>query len=77
MEFFIISYVKKISQRKERAFMLMLIGMLSVLWRFWWTSIKTHREYNNFKDRENRTRASSYKLKRIRSERGLPCKADR
>ena len=46
---------KKFPQRNERAFMLMLIGMLSVLVAFFGGLVlKTHREYNNFKDRENR-----------------------
>ena len=42
-------------QRKERAFILMLMAMLSVLVVFFGGLVlKTHREYNNFKDRENR-----------------------
>ena len=57
---------KKSSQRKERAFMLMLVGMLSVLVMFFGgLVIISHREYNNFKDRENRVET---KLTQARKE---------
>lgn len=42
-------------QRKERVIMLMLLGMLVVLIIFFTSLIlQTHREYSNFKARENR-----------------------
>ena len=51
--------MSKISaQRKERAFVLMLMGMLCVLIVFFGSLVlKTHREYQNFKERENRIEA--------------------
>ena len=46
---------KTSAQRKERALVLMLIGMLCVLVVFFGSLVlKTHREYQNFKYRENR-----------------------
>jgi cell division protein FtsB len=43
------------SQRKERIVLLMLLGMLVVLVLFFGSLIlRTHREYNNFKAREDR-----------------------
>ena len=49
---------KKSAQRKERALMLMLIGLLSVLVVFFGGLVlKTHREFGNFKDLENRVEA--------------------
>lgn len=46
---------KTSAQRKERALVLMLIGMLCVLVVFFGSLVlKTHREYQNFKERENR-----------------------
>jgi cell division protein FtsB len=45
-------------QRKERALVLMLMGMLCVLVVFFGGLVlKTHREYQNFKARENRIEA--------------------
>ena len=45
-------------QRKERARVLMLMGMLCVLVIFFGGLVlKTHREYQNFKARENRIEA--------------------
>ena len=46
---------KKSLQRKERALILMLMVILGVMVVFFSGLIlKTHREYKNFKDRENR-----------------------
>ena len=46
------------TQRKERALVLMLMGMLCVLVIFLGGLVlKTHREYQNFKARENRIEA--------------------
>jgi len=46
---------KQPAQRKERVIMLMLMGMLVVLIIFFTSLIlQTHREYSNFKARENR-----------------------
>ena len=45
-------------QRKERALVLMLMGMLCVLVIFFGGLVlKTHREFQNFKARENRIEA--------------------
>ena len=49
---------KRNAQRKERALVLMLMGMLCVLMIFLGGLVlKTHREYQNFKARENRIEA--------------------
>ena len=49
---------KRNAQRKERALVLMLMGMLCVLVIFLGGLVlKTHREYQNFKARENRIEA--------------------
>lgn len=49
---------KNSAQRKERALVLMLMGMLCVLVVFFGSLVlKTHREYKNFKQRENRIEA--------------------
>jgi len=49
---------KTSAQRKERALVLMLMGMLCVLVVFFGSLVlKTHREYQNFKERENRIEA--------------------
>lgn len=49
---------KTSAQRKERALVLMLMGMLCVLVVFFGSLVlKTHREYKNFKERENRIEA--------------------
>ena len=49
---------KKNAQRKERALVLMLMGMLCVLVIFFGGLVlMTHREYQNFKARENRIEA--------------------
>ena len=49
---------KNNAQRKERALVLMLMGMLCVLVIFFGGLVlKTHREYQNFKARENRIEA--------------------
>ena len=49
---------KNSAQRKERALVLMLMGMLCVLVVFFGSLVlKTHREYKNFKERENRIEA--------------------
>lgn len=49
---------KNSNQRKERVLVLMLMGMLSVLVIFFGGLVlKTHREYQNFKARENRIEA--------------------
>ena len=49
---------KNNAQRKERALVLMLVGMLCVLVIFFGGLVlKTHREYHNFKARENRIEA--------------------
>ena len=43
------------AQRKERVLLLMLLGMLGVLVVFFGgLLLKTHREFENFKDRQNR-----------------------
>ena len=49
---------KNNAHRKERALVLMLMGMLCVLVIFFGGLVlKTHREYQNFKARENRIEA--------------------
>ena len=49
---------KRNAQRKERALVLMLMGMFCVLVIFLGGLVlKTHREYQNFKARENRIEA--------------------
>lgn len=49
---------KKNAQRKERALLLMLVGMLCVLLFFFVGLVtKTHREFQNFQERENRIEA--------------------
>ena len=49
---------KNNAQQKERALVLMLMGMLCVLVIFFGGLVlKTHREYQNFKARENRIEA--------------------
>ncbi|MDQ8193319.1 septum formation initiator family protein [Coraliomargarita sp. SDUM461004] len=49
---------KKSTHRKERVLLLMLMGMLCVLVVFFGgLMLKTHREYQNFKARENRIEA--------------------
>ncbi len=49
---------KNSAQRRERALVLMLMGMLCVLVVFFGGLVlKTHREYQNFKERENRIEA--------------------
>ncbi len=46
---------KKSAQRKERVLLLMLAGMLSILIFFFAGLVmKTHREFKNFKEREDR-----------------------
>tara|TARA_B100000989_G_scaffold266673_1_gene220319 strand:+ start:4048 stop:4470 length:423 start_codon:yes stop_codon:yes gene_type:complete len=56
--FFVVSMSKNNAQRKERALVLMLMGMLCVLVIFFGGLVlKTHREYQNFKARENRIEA--------------------
>ena len=46
---------KNSAQKKERVIILMLTGMLSILIVFFGSLVmKTHREYKNFKVRENR-----------------------
>lgn len=46
---------RKTAQRKERALLLMLVGMLCVmLFFFGGLLLKTHREFQNFKERETR-----------------------
>ncbi|MGB0335059.1 MAG: FtsB family cell division protein [Opitutales bacterium] len=57
---------KNSAQRRERAIVLMLLGMLCVLLVFFGGLVlKTHREYQNFKERENRIEA---KLLQARKE---------
>jgi cell division protein FtsB len=57
---------KNSAQRRERAIVLMLLGMLCVLLVFFGGLVlKTHREYQNFKERENRIEA---KLLQTRKE---------
>ena len=57
---------KNKAQQKERVFVLMLMGMLCVLVIFFGGLVlKTHREYQNFKARENRIEA---KLIQVRKE---------
>ena len=49
---------KNNAQQKERVLVLMLMGMLCVLVIFFGSLVlKTHREYQNFKARENRIEA--------------------
>ncbi|TVP81338.1 MAG: hypothetical protein EA353_01680 [Puniceicoccaceae bacterium] len=49
---------KKSAQRKERALVLMLVGMLCVLLIFFGGLVlKTNRQFQNFKERENRIEA--------------------
>ena len=57
---------KSNAQRKERALVLMLMGMLCVLIIFFGGLVlKTNREYQNFKVRENRIET---KLTQVRKE---------
>jgi cell division protein FtsB len=57
---------KNSAQRRERAIVFMLLGMLCVLLVFFGGLVlKTHREYQNFKERENRIEA---KLLQTRKE---------
>lgn len=49
---------KNTAQRKERVFLLMLLGMLVVLLVFFGgLLLKTHREFQNFKARQDRIEA--------------------
>jgi len=58
MIFFRVEMAEKNSQRKERALLLMLVGMLCVLLFFFvGLLMKTHREFRNFQNRENRIEA--------------------
>ena len=58
MIFFRVEMAEKNSQRKERALLLMLVGMLCVLLFFFvGLLMKTHREFQNFQNRENRIEA--------------------
>jgi len=58
MALFVVLMSKKSAQRKERALVLMLMGMLcAVVVFFGGLVLKTHREYQNFQARENRIEA--------------------